>query len=278
MGRATARDAAVSRLEVLADGTGWRVGDVTFVFAYGKGSTRERFLIRKPPGLMALYAGLGDRFRGATIVELGIAAGGSTALLALLLEPRHLVSCELAPEPVGALQELIDQRGLGSVIRPHYGVDQVDRVHLGAIVDAELGAESIDLVIDDASHLYGPTLSSFELLFPRLRPGGLFIVEDWAADYEYATRIASTLRDGGSAPSAALEAQLAALADGGERPVPLPRLAVELLHLAGGSREVVSELTINKHWLAVERGPADLDPASFRVRDHYVDHWGWLDR
>jgi hypothetical protein len=40
----------------------------------------------------------------------------------------------------------------------------------------------VDLVIDDASHLYPFTKGSFETLFPRLRPGGLYIIEDWSWD------------------------------------------------------------------------------------------------
>jgi hypothetical protein len=38
----------------------------------------------------------------------------------------------------------------------------------------------LDLVIDDASHIYGPTKASFQALFPLLRPGGLYLIEDWA--------------------------------------------------------------------------------------------------
>ena len=35
-------------------------------------------------------------------------------------------------------------------------------------------------MIDDASHLYHPTVTTFELLFPRIRKGGRFVIEDWA--------------------------------------------------------------------------------------------------
>lgn len=262
-------------LQALPDGTGWTIGDVRFVYDYGRHSAADRFLIRKPPDLVELYRDLAGRVTNANIVELGIAAGGSTALLALLVAPRRLVSCELDPNPVPALAELIDARGLGSVVRPLYGVDQSDRARLAEIVDRELAGEPIDLVIDDASHLYEPTLASFEVLYPRVRPGGLFIIEDWAADYAYAIRIAATLADPTSPGAQALEARLAAVR-GPSEPVPLPRLGVELLHACGTSAEVVRSLTINRHWIAVERGPAELDPTSFRLADHFTDHWGWL--
>lgn len=39
------------------------------------------------------------------------------------------------------------------------------------------------MVIDDASHTYELTRKSFEILFPLLKPGGLYIIEDWAWAY-----------------------------------------------------------------------------------------------
>lgn len=40
-----------------------------------------------------------------------------------------------------------------------------------------------DLVIDDASHQSGPTIDSFEVLWPFLNPGGAYIIEDTYTDY-----------------------------------------------------------------------------------------------
>lgn len=260
----------------LPGGTAWRVDGTTFVFDYGRASSAERFLIRKPPDLVELYVDLADRFQGANIVELGIAAGGGTALLSLLAHPSALIACELDAEPVTALAEFIDARGLASVVRPFYGVDQADRDRLSGIIDTVIPGQRLDLVIDDASHLYDETRSSFELLYPRLRPGGVFIIEDWAADYAYAKRIEATLSDPSSATAAALELRLAEAV--AERPkwTPLPRIGVELLQVCGARQDVVRELRINKHWIAVERGAAELDSATFRLGDHYIDQWGWL--
>ena len=33
--------------------------------------------------------------------------------------------------------------------------------------------------MDDASHTYEETKASFEFLFPLLRPGGIYVMEDW---------------------------------------------------------------------------------------------------
>lgn len=40
-----------------------------------------------------------------------------------------------------------------------------------------------DVVIDDASHISSLTIKSFELLWPRLKPGGFYIVEDTHGAY-----------------------------------------------------------------------------------------------
>lgn len=40
-----------------------------------------------------------------------------------------------------------------------------------------------DVIIDDASHLSSKTISSFELLWPHLAPGGLYVVEDLHSSY-----------------------------------------------------------------------------------------------
>jgi len=42
-----------------------------------------------------------------------------------------------------------------------------------------------DLIIDDCSHISPLTIKSFEILFPRLKPGGLYIIEDLhVCDYD----------------------------------------------------------------------------------------------
>jgi predicted O-methyltransferase YrrM len=227
-----------------------QIDGVTFEFGYGQGSTIDRFLIRKPPTLIDMYEELALRFNRPNIVELGIAAGGSTALLALLFQPRSLVALELDPTPVPALAELAAARDLP--LRAVYGIDQADRERVGSLV-----GDVIDLVIDDASHLYEPTLASFEVLFPRLRPGGLFIVEDWAADFAYAAKI-----DAGpisAATDAAIERRLQ------DAPPLLPRIAAELVQACGASPGVVGSVTVNRHWIIVERGGDPCD--GFKLAD-----------
>jgi predicted O-methyltransferase YrrM len=132
-------------------------------------------------------------FPRSRVVELGIKAGGSMALLAQLLHPAKLVAVDIAPGPVWILERFLDLHDLRDSVRPYYEVDQADRQRLASIVAEEFADEAIDLVIDDASHLPEPTQASFEVLFPRLRTNGLFMIEDWSWEHAIANKLVLAL-------------------------------------------------------------------------------------
>ncbi len=44
-------------------------------------------------------------------------------------------------------------------------------------------ADPIDIVIDDCSHVAAPTRLAFDTLFPHVRPGGFYAIEDWGTGY-----------------------------------------------------------------------------------------------
>jgi hypothetical protein len=58
-------------------------------------------------------------------------------------------------------------------------VGQTDTAALDRIVQDDFDGP-IDLIIDDASHFVSETRISFNALFSRLRPGGVYLVEDWS--------------------------------------------------------------------------------------------------
>lgn len=263
-----------------------RVANIEFVYSAGD-STVDRFCIRKPRRLVEATVALLRGFDAPRILELGIARGGSTALLALTGNPAKLVAIELDTERVEALDELIEQRGLGAVIRPFYGVDQGDRNRLATIVDDEFGDELLDVVIDDASHRLDETRSSFETLFPRLRPGGLYVIEDW--NWQMQLRYALAGRPGdpnGTQPGDAQpddgaveaidaegESGRAAFREYVEDNIgrtPLEMLALELVAARACSGHAVGELVIGERWVVVRRGAGALDRAGFRLAANYV--------
>lgn len=59
---------------------------------------------------------------------------------------------------------------------------QIDRGLLSAIIEREAGAEK-RIVIDDASHVNPLTIATFEIVFPLLKSGDLYFVEDVHSSY-----------------------------------------------------------------------------------------------
>ena len=213
------------------------------------------------------YRELVPEFPRAEMVELGIDQGASTAMLALLFRPHRLAAFDIAPGPIDALDTLLAARGLTDRVRLHWGADQSDTTSLRSSIVAFFGGVPLDLVIDDASHQLVPTAASFEVLFPLLRPGGLFVIEDWSHDHQRDRRYQEAIDEGGERG----RKLLARIADGvgaGGSPAPtLSRLVLELVIAAAYSPEVVADLRIRAGWCEVRRGPTPLD-AGFGLRAH----------
>ena len=238
-----------------------QVDGVQFEFGGPFGaSTEEAFYLAKPDDLTRDYVELAQGAAG-NIVELGIFQGGSAALMALMAEARRVVVIDLC-EPVELLDRFITDRGLGELLRAHYGIDQSDRDALARIMAAEFGDEPLDLVVDDASHLLDPTRASFEELFPRLRPGGRYLIEDWHWELRYASVVLdSPVADDGIDPTDKVQA----MTEHGWRP--LATLGVELAAAHACRPDLVSRVSFDGWWIVVERGPAEADPTDFHLRD-----------
>ena len=110
------------------------------------------------------------------VLELGIWAGGSVAYWNLITQPSRLSAVDISDRGDPALLERFRASHPG--VTTHWQTSQADEVALGQVV-REDGLVPLDLVIDDASHLYGLSRRSFEILFGMLRPGGLYCLEDW---------------------------------------------------------------------------------------------------
>jgi predicted O-methyltransferase YrrM len=271
------RSLTVTEIVTLPGGNRWQVGHTEFVSGFGGRSSGDRLFIRKGPSLLERYVEICKQFRHGAIVELGIAAGGSTALISLLAQPRKLVAFELHDKPVAALTEFLDTHRAWSTVRPFYGVNQSDRARLAEIIATEFPDQRLDLVIDDASHLYKETRASFEVLYPHLRPGGIFIIEDWKADRLRAKWVTASMQDRSSPDFAEREQRLADAIAKGEQLgyTPLHFLGLELLQVGAARSDVISEITFNRNWIVVRRGTAELDSATFCISDHYADDWDW---
>ena len=159
----------VFRLEHYKDAD-WDLGDECFTFYKVKGlvDSYEAFFATKP------------QFAAQNVVELGVFDGGSIAFWFEWLKPRKHVALDIKERSDSDyFHRYVAGRNLDEQIKTYWKTSQADSVRLREIVAIEFDAP-LDLVIDDASHHYGPTKTSFEVLFPLLRPGGLFLLEDWA--------------------------------------------------------------------------------------------------
>jgi hypothetical protein len=122
------------------------------------------------------------------------------------------------------------------VVRLHGNVPQADRTSLRRIVDEDFDGP-LDVVVDDASHMYAPSLASFETLFPRLRPGGIYLIEDWA--WAHHPRFQGP------------DAQWA------DEPA-LSNLVTRLVILAASRFDLVPSIIIRPGFVAVTRGRAEI--------------------
>lgn len=249
-------------IENIFTGESLVVDGVEFVSGYVAESAPDRFYILKPMRLIERYRELAEFAHGGRVLELGIAEGGSAALLALWADPVMLATLDNEPTPLVALDDFARAHGFADRLRPFFGVDQGDRARVAEIADTEFAGEPIDFVIDDASHSYWPTRASFETLFPRLRPGGRYVIEDWEADVAMADAVRIALRDPSSAHHERAKAAFAKPPE--DRPrtdrVSLTRLVPELVVLAGGQSGTVADISINKSFISVTKGDVALDP------------------
>jgi predicted O-methyltransferase YrrM len=179
--------------EFSAFGTEFEVAELRSPRSDRRPGARPRLAIHKSREHVEAFIDLVMAFPSSRIVEIGIKAGGSTALLAQLGHPSRLVAIDITPTAASGLEAFLDIQGLRETVHPYYGVDQSDQHRLTSIVAHEFGGAAIDLVIDDASHLLRPTRASFSVLFPRLRPEGLFVIEDWSWEHAIADKLVSAL-------------------------------------------------------------------------------------
>jgi spermidine synthase len=138
-------------------------------------STSETFTINKNEPYLRIYEDLASGFSPRSILELGIFQGGSYVFLDKLFKPRRMSAVEIRAKPVAPLLDYLSRTENRSA---HFATSQCDGEKLRKIVLGEL-ADELDLVVDDASHTYEQTKTSFESLFPLLHPGGIYVIEDW---------------------------------------------------------------------------------------------------
>jgi hypothetical protein len=208
------------------------------------GTKDDHLVLFKPKSLIDQYVTFWTQHPGytpQTLFEIGVWFGGSAVIWMEALHLRQLVAIDLLTR--SGIRPFDDYMAkAGGRLQVHWGVNQADRPRVRGIV-TESFPEGIDMVVDDGAHLYAETLAGFETVFPHLRPGGFYFIEDWAwAHWE---------EDWG------LHGRQ-----------PLTRIVSELVEAVGSRKGPVASVTVLPGFVAVERGPGELGP-DFRL-DHLI--------
>ncbi|MCP8463083.1 class I SAM-dependent methyltransferase [Pseudomonas sp. ZM23] len=203
----------------------------------------DGYILGKPRRYIDKYVEHLATQRQRNIFELGIFRGGSTVFLNEFFQPAHLVAIDFMEKPAAQLDRYIAEHGAGRV-KAFYGVNQADSGRLNAICDAEFAGEPLDLVVDDASHFLSETRISFNTLFPRLKAGGSYVIEDWAWAHQ-AVEV-----EGLKKPFAGKES--------------LANLVIEILLASVSHPQLIDEVVVNDGFIIVRKGEA-ATPESFDI-------------
>ncbi len=138
-------------------------------------SDKDSFVLVKHHAFLDFYDKVKERSNPKDIMEIGMFEGGSMVYFDKLFKPTKLVGLDLRAAPIEPLEDYCEDK---DHIKTYYGRSQDKEGTLQAA--RENFPTGIDLVVDDASHLYAQTRATFEMLFPLVRTGGTYIIEDWA--------------------------------------------------------------------------------------------------
>lgn len=217
----------------------------------GADANDDRLWMFKSHWYIETYREIKDRLKASggkmNILEVGIYKGGSAAFMNEFFEPEKLVCLDKYNLVNGAFRQYREAHGN---IHADLDVDQSDRAKISAIMDREFHV-GLDLIIDDASHQYAPSKATFEVAFPRLRPGGIYILEDWAWSY---TRDAASETHYWYKQDALVNLVFDCILCMGARDI--------------AGRPFISDLRFGEGCIWFVRGPGEISKTSFSLDDH----------
>ena len=107
------------------------------------------------------------------LFEVGVFNGESTKVLSRYFPDSKIVGID------HALRD-IDLTGFDNI--QLFQGDQSSEEFMAGLA-REHFPTGIDIVIDDASHIGSLSKRTFEILFPLVKPGGIYVIEDWGTGY-----------------------------------------------------------------------------------------------
>ena len=164
------------------------LGDTTFLtmppdaFNTAERLREGEFLLFKPRAEVERYVALLAELEPQHIFELGIFQGGSTLFFAELARPRRIVAIDIdsLEKPRARVGDYAAASGLADMVRTYGEVDQADRRNwLRSARRRSRGSRST-WSSTTVRICTSRRKASFNELFPRLRPGGAYVIEDWS--------------------------------------------------------------------------------------------------
>lgn len=104
------------------------------------------------------------------LIEIGIMDGASLQMWSEFYPTAEIIGLDIVPERC---------RNYGPMIAT-YCSDATQPGGFARIVNAE----SIDVIVDDGSHMTRDQQDSFSLFWPKVRPGGFYIIEDLHTSFQ----------------------------------------------------------------------------------------------
>lgn len=113
----------------------------------------------------------GYRTRSVKLLEIGVKGGHSLRTWKAYFENADIYGLDINPECESVVEDRIDVY-IGSQNDSHVLENMASK------------AGTFDIIIDDGSHINTLMLESFEILFPYLQSGGIYIFEDMYCSYQ----------------------------------------------------------------------------------------------
>jgi hypothetical protein len=211
------------------------------------GSNDQLVYLYKDRAFLRRLEAVAERVQPKQMIEIGILDGGSTIYWQDRFQLERLIAFDIESD-APHLRRYLERHNLKEVVRTNFAVAQDDGPALRAAIAEQATGSFVDFIVDDASHQYAQTRTSVEILLPFLRPGGAYVIEDWAWGHH------------ASWPSGLWA----------DRPLMSPLLS-ELTLICGHGSGVIDRIEIDPNFAVLWRGAATLPKnGEFRFADHYM--------
>ena len=194
----------------------------------------ERLVVLKDKAVFDCYKRIVGRKSPSNVLEIGTYEGGSAVIFAEMWPRARVIGIDICQRN-SAISNHLCALGIEGRVLLNYEVSQNDRAAIQDVLAKNLPGK-LDLVIDDASHLYHLSRETFNIVFPYVATAGWYIIEDWGWAHS---------RDLQDIPELVGEPALS-------------NLVFELVMASASTPSVITQVQINENCVAVQRGKGAL--------------------